>query len=405
MKKFDKHKALKKLDNKHNNNKTKKITVVISVIILVLAILYFSFARFESQETYSLINGTVKHRLIDYIQSLNTIDLEYDGVDTLGEYGTPDNNLRYVGADPSNYIYFNCSTSELSQMNDETCEKWRIVGIFNNIEDENGNIASRVKIIRDKPLGNYSWDSSDSTVNLGYGVSQWGESTYQDGTPYEGADLMRELNNDYLGNVVVGTDGKWYNFFSNSKSSMPTSSIGDIGNSMISKVIWKTGALTSNIDVKPKTVYTSEREDTPSKTCDVSKDTCSDTVNRTTSWLGKVALVYSSDHLYSTSNDASNRKLMCLNSTISQWSYDSIPTCKENTWMANNTTSAPFFWTLTTYANDNGAKDIMCINPGGGISNGDAFLSYNIKPAVYIDTNVMMAGGDGSSSNPYKLTI
>ena len=35
---------------------------------------------------------------------------------------------------------------------------------------------------------------------------------------YEGADLMRELNTDYLGTITVGTDGNWYSSNKNAKS-------------------------------------------------------------------------------------------------------------------------------------------------------------------------------------------
>ena len=78
--------------------------------------------------------------ILGYIKNIKAngaTDLEYDGVETLGELGTEDNNLRYIGNKPNNYIYFNCSTTDENEMNDTTCEKWRIVGVFNNIEDEN----------------------------------------------------------------------------------------------------------------------------------------------------------------------------------------------------------------------------------------------------------------------------
>ena len=39
--------------------------------------------------------------------------------------GTADNNLRYIGADPNNYVSFNN-------------ELWRIIGVFNNIDDGTG---------------------------------------------------------------------------------------------------------------------------------------------------------------------------------------------------------------------------------------------------------------------------
>ena len=87
-----------------------------------------------------------------------------------------DNNgdYRYYGANPNNYVTFN----------DET---WRIIGAFNNVDDGTGKKETRLKIIRDESIGNYSWDSIASTVNYGYGVNDWSKS-----------DLMTELNTLYI---------------------------------------------------------------------------------------------------------------------------------------------------------------------------------------------------------------
>ena len=57
---------------------------------------------------------------------------------------TVDNSLRYVGADPNNYVSFNN-------------ELWRIIGAFNNIDNGTGTKETRLKIIRDEPIGKYSW--------------------------------------------------------------------------------------------------------------------------------------------------------------------------------------------------------------------------------------------------------
>ena len=212
---FNKNKALKKINNK-NNKKVKIFSVVVAIVILIGAIIYFSFAKFEFTQYYSLINGNVAEpprgiakQLIELKKS-GTTDLGYDGVASLGEYGTSDNNLRYVGGNPNNYVYFNCSTTNIDEMNDTTCEKWKIVGVYNNIEDENGKKAPRVKIIRSESLGMYSWDTKPSNIFNGFGINIWGESEYQNGDVYEGSKLMQELNNDYLGNIKIGTDGKWY---------------------------------------------------------------------------------------------------------------------------------------------------------------------------------------------------
>ena len=70
----------------------------------------------------------------------------------------PDNNIRYYGANPNNYIYFNCS--DYSNQSDSTCEKWRIIGIFKNMTKEDGSQTDLVKIIKDERLNNTTigWD-------------------------------------------------------------------------------------------------------------------------------------------------------------------------------------------------------------------------------------------------------
>ncbi|MCI6932598.1 MAG: hypothetical protein MR765_05700, partial [Tenericutes bacterium] len=110
---------------------------------------------------------------------LKKIDLMYQyesGTNGLEQDDTTDKNIRYVGASPKNYLKFNN-------------EIWRIIGVFNNIttidEQENEKTESLVKIVRNDSLGKYSWDSSESSINNGYGVNEWSQ-----------ADLMYELNCD-----------------------------------------------------------------------------------------------------------------------------------------------------------------------------------------------------------------
>ena len=59
--KFNKNKSLSKLRFKQNRNKNiKVISIVLSVVILFIAIIYFSFARFETNsDIFHLINGKV----------------------------------------------------------------------------------------------------------------------------------------------------------------------------------------------------------------------------------------------------------------------------------------------------------------------------------------------------------
>ena len=82
---------------------------------------------------------------------------------------TEDQNIRYYGSNPNNYVSFNN-------------ELWRIIGVFGN----------NVKLVRSEKLGNLSWDSSESSVNEGWGVNEWSQ-----------ADLKNYLNTMYYGGTSV----------------------------------------------------------------------------------------------------------------------------------------------------------------------------------------------------------
>ena len=78
---------------------------------------------------------------------------------TLAYDGTSDNNLRYVGANPCNYVTFNGEKAG-----------WRIIGILNTPEGQ------RMKLIRTDSLGNYSWDNKASgtgSSTSSYGSNDW----------------------------------------------------------------------------------------------------------------------------------------------------------------------------------------------------------------------------------------
>ena len=404
MKRFNKDAALNKLDNR-NNNKTKRISIIICSILLIGAIIYFSFARFESNKTYSLINGNAQIQPIPLTEKMITLaskgvsDLEYDGTETLGTNGTPDNNLRFVGATPNNYVYFNCSTNVPSEMNDTTCEKWRIIGIMNNVEDENGNSASRVKIMRDESLGYYSWDTTTNSINNNNGINQWGES----GT-YEGADLMRELNTDYLGNITVGTDNKWYNGANNSKTgAMPSKTLSNYSQSMVQTVKWNTSSNESSSASTwlTKNFYAWERGNYTGKTC-TSGDYCNDDVTRTTDWIGKVAVMYPSDYFYSTSGGTITNKTTCLDTRVDLWNGDEVTDCKNNSWVFDLN---DWQWTLFVRNTTSYSNSVFSIDETGALSYGGAHPAGGVRPTLYLTSDIAIISGNGSSSKPYKLIM
>ena len=446
LKKFNKDKSLSKLSNKNNKN-IKIVSIVCSVIILVGAIIYFSFARFESNNTYSLINGVVaegskdiniiavyqgetktdtipakdsgwafknvvcdngsaewdyslwalrvntttktkctlyfvqpSQTAVEYINSLSDSSLVSDA--------TTDNNKRYVGANPNNYVRFNN-------------ELWRIIGVMNNIETSSGQTQSLLKIRRAEPLGGYSWDTSASTINNKSGINQWGAS---DG--YEGADLMRELNTDYLGNTYVGIDGKWYNNSNNSKTKdMPTSTINQSSQDMIETVVWNLGSPSINSgiydsnwknNITPSTTYTRERNENNIKVCS-SGTYCNDTVTRTNSWTGKVGLIYPSDYGYATSGGTTDSRATCL--STSMYSWNTVSDCLNNNWL----NISAHQWAITPSSNDYNGCEVITISHDGRVYSNWADGPEQIYPTIFLKSAISITGGDGTSNNPYTL--
>ena len=193
---------------------------------------------------------------------------------------------RYSGSNEEvkNYVSFNNET-------------WRIIGVFPT-DDGSGTYKNRLKIIREESIGAYSWDTSESTINYGWGINQWGES----GT-YNGADLMRLLNPGYESESINNSlywnrgSGTCYNGDKNATTSCDFSRTGltSDAKSMIGNVKWYTAASewyndASDLDnITTQESYTQERGDIEGIT-DIGIS-----VTKTISWNGKVGLMYPSD--------------------------------------------------------------------------------------------------------------
>ena len=300
----------------------------------------------------------------------------YDNEETRIENGlkkdnTPDQNIRYYGSNPNNYVSFNN-------------ELWRIIGVFGN----------NVKLVRSESLGSLSWDSSESTINGGFGINQWGERKDTSGNIYEGADLQVYLNKMYYGGDTTIT---CYGSANNGTKTCPTGTIDETSKALIDSHIWNTGAVNWN-DVYNSTTssydtvefYKAERGSVNGKIC-TSGDWCNDTVTRTTEWTGYIALPYITDYAYASSENDCNTKM------VQSPTYK----CKNNNWMQRST----WAWYLSPYAVAAGAFDVWDVNSNGSVSNGTAANSNAVAPSIYLKSNVLIESGTGTSSNPYELSL
>ena len=314
----------------------------------------------ENAEVKEITKPTYGMKAVEYITNL----LEYDG-EGLKKDNTSDQNIRYYGSNPNNYVSFNN-------------ELWRIIGVFGN----------NVKLVRSESLGNLSWDSSKSTINNGYGVNQWGESTDADGKEYAGADLQIYLNKMYYGGETTIT---CYGSANNGTTTCPTGTIDETSKSLIDNHLWNTGAIEYSTRTDTLAFYNAERGTVNGKICS-SGNMCNDTVTRKTTWTGYVALPYVTDLAYASSES------VCETNMQKQDSSNAY-ICKNNNWMQRSS----YTWYLSPNANGSNASDAWFVNGVGSAYYYDAARSSAVAPSIYLKSNVLIESGNGTSSNPYIL--
>ncbi len=307
---------------------------------------------YELAESGGGINNLINENIVTYITNLSKIDttnLAYDD--------TSDKNLRYIGSNPNNYVEFNG-------------ELWRIIGVMNNVEDADGNKASRVKIIRDESIGQYSWDNRGT-----YGSNDWSTST-----------LKNTLNGGPYWNKNKGT---CYGGQNGTSVSCDFSSNGlrDESKKMITNIVWNIAGRDGS-NATAKTFYQDERGTLVYP-------------GRPTKWTGYVGLMYPSDYGYSVGGDV---RSACLNEILGT-TDSSFSKCYKNIWLYNNS----YKWSMTQQTGTD--YGVIQINGNGWVGSWyaqsvyyRAHYSYNVNPVVYLNTNLYISGGTGTDSDPYKIT-
>ena len=286
-------------------------------------------------------------------------------------------NIRYYGANPNNYIYFNCS--DYSNQTSSTCETWRIIGVFDG----------KLKLIKGSQIGTYSWDNKNISTGAedDRGKNDWTT-----------ARLMKLLNPDdyYINdNNDKDSEGNYlgYSLYYNSASGMCFTDEGvnysacdftstgiknDETRNMIAETTYNLGGW-NDTGVYPNEIYEYERGTTVY-------------TGRPTTWTGKIALAYPSDYGYAA--DLNQCKQTLAN-------YDNS-TCTSNNWMKAIIT-------------DNGSNHGWLLTPDSSYSYVAWYSQGNVGeyftgaargavPVLSLSSELGIESGDGSSSNPYKLS-
>lgn len=296
----------------------------------------------------------------NYVPSLSLINDKQGGT-ALDE----DGNIRYYGASPNNYVYFNCSTYPTTN-----CELWRIIGTF----------GDKVKIVRNESIGKYSWDNKDKTTGAetNYGKNDWTD-----------ARLMKLLNPGYDNESVGGSlyynakSGTCYVNQNNATTACNFTSTGiknDTTKNIIAEVTYNTAGY-NDATLYPNEIYTYERGSTVYS-------------GRQTTWTGKIGLMYPSDYGYASDLTKCREKINNYNAS----------TCSQNNWIYNMGS----LWLLT---HDSARSDRnWSINSSGNASvngngNGGTSNGLLVFPSLFLSSDVKIISGNGSINNPYQLGV
>ena len=293
----------------------------------------------------------VAENLVTYITNLYKTN---NILNNLKKDNTPDSNIRYYGSDPNNYVRFNN-------------ELWRIIGVFGN----------NVKLIRSEKLGDLSWDSSEESINEGWGVNEWSTSA-----------LKNYLNTMYYG----GTSVTCYNARNKQTTTCPTNKLNTESKTLIDYYTWKTGAIEMSKRTNTPAFYKSERGNVTGKICN-GGSACNDTVERTTEWPGYIGLPYATDYAYASGES------ICETNMVKQDSSNTY-ICKNNNWMFKPNT---WYWTLSLDAYPSASRGVWLVHGAGSVANNNAAYGGAIFPAIYLKTDILIKSGTGRSNDPYIL--
>lgn len=274
----------------------------------------------------------------------NGVDYQYNTVNSLMDdnYG----NIRYYGANPNNYVYFNCD--DYSNQSSSTCEVWRIIGLFNDQIE-----PSLIKIVRNDSIGNFPWDPYNN-------FNGWTDAT------------MRFILNNYSMECVQGTGLYWnrgsggcLNGDSGTCDFTTTGLKNDATKNAIYNAKWQVSAF--------------------SETLFYSNEAYENEMGLGTEVEDYIGLISTSDYGFAADFRTCSSQI---------FDYDS---CSEVNWLLNGEDQ----WTIIPMDNEN----TYSVYNNGMLSTLNVSNVAAIRPTLYLNFNVIKKDGTGTSSDPYQLRV
>lgn len=277
----------------------------------------------------------------------NGTDYEYNTVNSLMDdnYG----NIRYYGANPNNYVYFNCD--DYSNQSSSTCEVWRIIGVFNN-----GILTHQIKIIRNESIGTYQTTEVGNEEVGAFTDSYLSYTLNNEAGSKEATYWSRTLGTCNL-NINYKCDF--------SKTGLKNTTTRDL----ISNVSW---FIPNSIeeDLYPNELYQGE-------------------IDGSTTAGEMISIMYKSDYGYATDIRKCNIQVNLYNSSE----------CTENNWLFLGSRE----WIMGTTENNYYKAYIVAEN--GAVGTYSLTSEANVRPTLYLKTEQTIKSGTGTLADPYQLQV
>ncbi len=464
--------SLKKFDYRIKDNRKRNIFLcgIVLVIITIVGVkLFNSYASFSNEtEALNLASGSVVIPATYYLKELaktneNLIDDE-----------TEDHNIRYIGATPDNYVDIEDGTYEndlyygyRSETNHyfrqeytslEACKAgiegksegkknnvdctlvhkkgdsilWRIIGVMNNVEGENGKTETRIKLIRDESLGKFRWDYKQNGVGSSTndnGSNDWSDSqlmmmlnpedvvkanwtdkkiTYninEDGTVTDGNHTIYKEAGSYF-NRTTGFKpaSATINSFTEEPIDFSNTGLSEASKKYIGKTKYYLGGMTYAEYSKATTEewYSKERSNSTYN-------------NNPTTWTGYIGLMYPSDYGFGTSGaegivateqEEIKERAACLLDPLYKWragqtgSSDNWYGCRDNSWLYEQ---GQYQWFISP---SDYVHHAMRLRANGHVNEDAAYFDWSsVRPVLYLKSNIKIVSGAGTKDNPFKLSL
>ncbi len=282
----------------------------------------------------------------------------HDGVGsyTNADQEAGDNSYRYSGANPNNYVCFGSDA--------ETCPNdnlYRIIGVFGDqvklIKHEYGTTAqlgtngAYYNTYAGAELSTSYYKGTTSTSSIG--VYYWNNSTNNNTWSQSNLNTIN-LNTNYI-NYLNNQNSKW--------------------TEMIETTTWKVGGGSSSY-LRGSTVKTAYNYEIGNN-------------SSSTTYSAKIGLMYVSDYGYAASP--------------ANWTTNLISYANNTNWNNNWMFMGLYEWTISR------SSDItdyaFYVHYAGNVNSCDVYDYNGVRPSFYLKSNVAITSGDGSASNPFRLTL